>query len=136
MTTIRNVINKARLSFHTRWILVSLICAAIGIYMFWFVEDVILRVLFGVLILLIFFLFNYHEKAYYKKRESIGHVKWIAEHCIRLRGGTDDWFDLTEIELFARNALLELDYDTSNLIKMSDITGKEPRKRRHRDDQA
>lgn len=136
MTTIRNVINKTRLAFHTRWILMPLICATIGIYMFWFVEDVILRILFGVLILVIFFLFNYQEKEYYKKREAIGHVKWIAEHCIHLRGGTDDWFDLTEIELFARNALLELDYDTSNLIKMSDVTGKEPRKRRRRDDQA
>ena len=41
-----------------------------------------------------------------KMREAL---IWIRDRAIKLRKGTDDWFELVEFEGFARNALHESD---------------------------
>lgn len=32
-------------------------------------------------------------------------LRWIMERAIKLRKGTDDWFELVEFEMFAQRAL-------------------------------
>lgn len=38
-------------------------------------------------------------------------LQWIRDHAIKLRKGTDDWFELVEIEAMATQALKDTTHD-------------------------